>query len=306
MANKTSIEWCDFSSNPIRYRHRETGRDVWACAKVSPGCTHCYSEALALRFGKAEPYLDEKEVKKLLDSKKLAGRRVFIGDMTDIFGAWVPDELLDRLFAAFALRPDVMFQVLTKRAERMADYITSRGKASQAAAIEAGARSLGWTLEFHGHSLFQWPLENCWLGVSVEDQQRADERIPHLLATPAAVRFLSVEPLLEPIDLALWLTHSPERATERRAKGGNYQRQFLDWIIVGGESGQGARPLELEWVASIVAQCNDAGVPCFIKQLGHAPRFTDFGINQRYSLLDSKGGDITEWPAALRVREFPR
>src|SRR5262245_8975140 len=121
----TSIQWTDYTSNPIKYRRKSDGKTVWGCVKVSPGCAHCYAEAIALRFDRGkvfnaanmeelEPFTDEDELRTLLTSKKLSGKRVFVGDMTDVFGEWIPDKMLDRLFAVFALRPDVTFQVLTK------------------------------------------------------------------------------------------------------------------------------------------------------------------------------------------------
>jgi protein gp37 len=129
--------------------------------------------------------------------------------------------------------------------------------------------------------------DKVWLGTSVEDQQRADERLPELFEVPAAVRFLSVEPLLGPIDISWWL-----------GTGG------FHWVIVGGESGHGARPCDLSWIRSIRDQCRSAGTPLFIKQMGSNPiaDFADATVNFR----DSKGGDIDEWPEDLKIREFPR
>src|SRR5438128_1214868 len=132
MAQATGIEWTDASSNPLKYRDAK-GRVVWACVKVSSGCANCYAEALARRFNRGDtftrghmegltPFVDEREITRLLVARSLAGKRVFACDMTDLFGEWVPDELIDRILAAMVLRPDVTFQVLTKRAERMARY----------------------------------------------------------------------------------------------------------------------------------------------------------------------------------------
>src|SRR3990167_4006281 len=134
MPNLTNISWCDFSSNPIRYRNA-AGESVWACVHASDGCRFCYAEQLAHRFDRGSeftaphmrgltPYLDEKEVQTLLTSRKLTGKRVFLEDMSDLFGEWVPDALLDRPFAFMTLRHDVTWQVLTKRAERMQRYMT--------------------------------------------------------------------------------------------------------------------------------------------------------------------------------------
>jgi len=230
--NTTAIGWTDFSANPLKYRTAD-GRVVWGCAKVSPGCANCYSEALAKRWGRGgdynagemaqlTPFLDDKEMHTMRTSRKIGGKRVFVGDMTDIFGEWVPDLMIAWIWEVFAQRPDVTFQVLTKRAERMAKL---------------------WAKDVR-------PLPNVWIGVSVEDQHRANERIPFLAATPAAIRFISAEPLLLPIDL-----------TENIGD--------LDWVIVGGESGPRFRTIDPAWIENIVRDCESAGVPVFVKQDAH-------------------------------------
>lgn len=354
----TSIEWTGtpradgslepgFSANPLRYRD-ESGRVVWACVHASPGCQHCYAESLAKRFGrggpfnvpttsKVTPFLDEKELRQILTAKVIdgidvAGSKVFLGDMTDIFGEWVPDELLDRLFAAMALRPDVTFQILTKRARRMRQWleINSTGGRIFHVAQQIDPRGVG---ALSG----RWPLPNVWLGVSCEDQQRADDRIPHLLATPSAVRFVSSEPLLGPIDLINVSMSAEYRGITDNVLTGTHNSEWgpqiptgtrIDWVIVGGESGVGARPFDIAWARSIVEQCRLARVACFVKQLGSIPVQNEdewrAGDGEgRVSLLSArnhrrtpegyvpiaqtsrKGGDISEWPADLRVREFP-
>ena len=291
--NATHIQWCDYTSNPIKYRDAD-GKAVWACVKVSDGCKNCYSEALAKRYGrggpftvgataKVTPYFDEAEAKALLSPKRLpAGSKVFIGDMTDVFGPWVPDELLDRLFAVFALRPDVVFQVLTKRPERMRAYLCDRpnvceriwnqllampGEAlvrriehatREALADPAKARAI---VEAQPGDGWIWPLPNVWAGTSVEDQVRANERIGQLLATPAAVRFLSCEPLLGPVTLDLDICDGCDTGS------GVGHRPPISWVIVGGESGPGARVCDIGWLKSIAAQCRAAGVACFFKQV---------------------------------------
>jgi len=347
VANATSIEWTDFTSNPLKYRDRATGRDVWACVKHSPGCAHCYSEALARRYGRGgpftraateqvEPYLDDQELRRLLAQKKLAGKRVFVGDMTDVFGDWVPDALLDGLFAVLALRQDVTFQVLTKRADRMRAY-TAR-LAAGIGPLEAAARAMGRTFKFTGldgreYSTCPWPLPNVWLGVSVEDQTRADERIPHLLDTPAAVRYLSCEPLLGPLvlntDETVFYCNGCGRVTAGRdgdcaACGDCRTRErcyldYLDWVVAGGESGGGARPCKVAWLRSLRDQCAAFRVAFFCKQLGSRPEGDDFApaaadpatglttleVRQVLTVRDRKGGDPAEWPHDLRVRQFP-
>ena len=239
--NQTAIGWTDFSANPLKYRDA-SGAVKWACAKVSAGCTNCYSEALAKRWNrgtdyntgeiaKLTPFMDEKELGAMLTSRKIRGKRVFVGDMTDVFGEWVSDELLDQLFALFVQRSEVTWQVLTKRAERMRHFLA----------------------RFSQRTGEQWPVRNVWIGVSVEDQQCADERIPVLLDTDAEIRFISAEPLLTGLDIA---KHRP---------GAN----GLKWVIVGGESGPHFRRCEPWWIQNIVGQCRDVDIPVFVKQDAH-------------------------------------
>jgi protein gp37 len=327
--NLTSIEWTTFSANPLKYRDA-SGKKVWGCVHHSPGCVNCYAESLAKRYGNGgpfnaqtmrglTPFLDDDELHKMLTAKEIkntpvSGSKCFVGDMTDIFGEWVPDALLDRLFAAFALRSDVTWQVLTKRADRMFRYFTTRGVNDRV------GDELARLYDAHGGEFPGWlsgpdvpwePLSNVWLGVSCEDQKRTDERLPHLLQTPAAVRFISAEPLLEGLDIA---KHRPG------ALG-------LHLVIIGAESGQRARPCEVWWIENLMGQCRYAGIAPFVKQLGAVPlvkagriqhwewrgikrdedkRFSEHrdGV-WRVHLRDNKGGDMREWPESLRVREFP-
>jgi protein gp37 len=243
--------------------------------------------------------------------------RVFVNSMSDLFHEGVPFDYVDRVFAVMALTPRHTYQILTKRPERMAEYLQRKTvddferqpgehhpHSSYAAVIETLAENP--KLDFRPRG---WPLPNVWLGTSVEDQKRADERIPHLLRCPAAIRFLSVEPLLEAVDLDLG-------DIETASGESGYRRDFINWVIVGGESGPGARPCNVAWIRSIVEQCRAAGVACFVKQLGSNPGWTEYDANctsmdtGRFVAakppLDSKGGDIDEFPADLRVRQFPR
>ena len=210
MPQKTKIEWTDYTSNPI-YAVAASGKRGWYCTKVSPGCLHCYSEALNRRWGsgldysnanrdKVEWKLNDKELRSILKLK--GSHRIFIGDMTDLFHEDIPAEYLDQLFAVMALCPQHTFQILTKRPQRMYDYIASDGRSM---------RILIATNRFDRTTQFSrvWPLPNVWLGVSVENERYADERIPILLNIPAAVRFLSCEPLLSSIDLSRWIGYNP-------------------------------------------------------------------------------------------------
>ena len=342
--NKTSIAWTTFSSNPLKYRRKSDGKTVWACVKTSPGCAHCYSEQIAMRYERGklfsaknmeelEPFLDEAELRQLLtrktcDGVAVYGSRIFVGDMTDLFGPWVPDEFLDRLFATFALRPDATFQVLTKRAERMQAYCSQLYQPGRICDAAIGMGRALHTVEYkeHGAGTYtkmtgpDWPLSNVHLGVSVENQEMADARIPILLKTPTAVRFLSVEPMLEDISLS-WPIGTHAHLPGNLLDG-------IDWVIVGGESGPHARPFHVEWARSIRYQCRAAGVACFVKQLGakvvirndsfsewpnggddltvvdHGPAIQ--GEDATVRLKDRAGADPSEWPDYLRIQEFPK
>lgn len=191
-------------------------------------------------------------------------RRVFVNSLSDLFHADVPDDYVARVFAVMAcnhesFRPTHTFQVLTKRHDRLRSLL---GSPSFREAVSEHARDLAGddvAAAVRGHL---WPLPNVWLGVTVEDQQRADLRIPALLDTPAAVRFLSCEPLIGPVDLAPHMPEVPVWDAREREDWG------IDWVIVGGESGPDARPMHPAWARSLRDQCTGAGVPFFFKQWG--------------------------------------
>jgi len=186
----------------------------------------------------------------------------------DLFHESIPDEWIDRVFAVMALCPQHTFQVLTKRAERMREYCERKDRRNE---IELAAEKIragtGWCAPKHS---FAWPLPNVWLGISAERQQEADERIPHLLNTPAAIRFVSAEPLLGPIDfgdrLKRW--HEIECDLSENQSRNLVPNVRLDWIITGGESGPHARPALIKWPRSIRDQCQESGVAYFHKQNG--------------------------------------
>lgn len=200
--------------------------------------------------------------------------------MSDLFHEAARDEWIDRTFAVMALTPQHTFLVLTKRAARMRDYVTSRPRDTVYPDMAVILTESG-----SSHYRFLWPLPNVWLGVSVEDQVRADERIPELLATPAAVRWISAEPLLEPVNLQ-YLGNRIERpidslfgrsgSRDRYPDGGRGSIRWtpagsephLDWVICGGESGPGARPMHAGWARSLRDQCVAAEIPFFFKQWG--------------------------------------
>jgi len=294
------IEWTQYTANPLRYRDAD-GNIVHACIHASTGCLHCYAETLAPRWGRhgkkftvenmksLTPFLDEKELHQMLTLKQASGKMCFIGDMTDIFGDWVPFELLDKLFAVFALRWDVTWQVLTKRAQRAMEYWNDPDRAFKIACqmLTFAKPPMPIPDRIPPHLTPTLPLRNVWLGVSVENQQYKS-RIDILREIPAAVRFLSVEPLLEDV--------------------GVLDLRAIHQVIMGGESGPGARLFDIQWARSVVQQCKAAGVACFVKQLGSNP-FVQLNEELEAAaiyLKSRKGGAMEEWPSDLQVRELPK
>lgn len=321
MGDVTGIQWTDHSFNP------------WmGCQRVSPGCENCYAEALVTTRMKlpvwGAPKPTERKRTAVANWRKplawdraaaKAGKRarVFCASLADVFEdhpslpAWRAD-----LFKLIEQTPNLDWQLLTKRPENLRKMLPA--------------------------SWLETPRPNVWLGTTVEDMLRARRRVLHLLETPAALRFLSVEPQLEAIDLTAISQWDPIDENDPLAvldalrghvKGpDDMLGATVGWVIVGGESGAGARPFDLEWSRSIVAQCRGAGVPVFVKQMGAKPVETasrcpatgdtdgssGCGLDEcaggcRYrrsvtrdvALRDSHGGDPAEWPEDLRVREMP-
>lgn len=234
---------------------------------------------------------------------------IFVNSMSDLFHESVPFEFIDRVFAVMALCPQHTFQVLTKRPERMAEYLTSMDGRDM---MRLGAASAAMDTGRQFDTLaYRWPLPNVWLGTSVENQATADERIPHLLRCPAAVRFLSCEPLLGAVDLGLRSCLMGNRGGLINVDGQIGRLPGIDWVIVGGESGPHARPCDVAWVRSVVGQCRAAGVPCFVKQLGARPYHVEDGEKLAIMLKSRKGGVPEEWEGypetdGLNVREWPK
>lgn len=283
MADHTKIEWTEATWNPI------TG-----CTVHSPGCTNCYAMKLAgtrlkhipSRAGLTKPskagpvwtgevrFIEEWLTQPLRWKRP---RMIFVCAHGDLFHEAVPDEWIDQIFAVMALCPQHTFQVLTKRSDRMREYF-SGGRwgwrvMEAKKPFDADHRpGFGGILETTNGA-----LPNVWLGVSVEDQTRADQRIPDLLATPAAVRWISAEPLLGPVDLQglrMQTNHDlgfdAMAGREIHKDDGNLCTACpkLDWVVVGGESGKSARPMHPDWARSLRDQCAAAGVPFFFKQWG--------------------------------------
>jgi protein gp37 len=263
---KTKIGWATHSSNPIYAVSRETGKRGWFCTHVSAGCTNCYAATFNMRMGTGHDYIAQNESKvefrlneaELNRIARLRGpARVFLVDMSDLFHPLVPLGWIVRIIAAVAANPRITGIILTKRPERMREVF--------------GDSDFQWLVlheeEDWGGDTLRWPLPNLWVGVSAEDQRAADERIPILLDTPAAVRWVSVEPVLGPVDLDehFW---NAERWDYEGLDISEPARvvSLLHWIVCGGESGKGYRPMNLEWARALRDQCRAAGVAFFMKQ----------------------------------------
>lgn len=273
----TKIEWADAVWNPV------TG-----CQKVSQGCKNCYAERLAGRFWGDRKFIDVQTHPERLEDplKWRKPRRIFVNSMSDLFHKDVPDEFIDRVFAAMFDANRHTFMILTKRPERMAQYLSPDNPRYTARKVFDLTKSDAGKFDCDMY----WPLDNVWLGVSVEDQKAAEERIPWLLKTPAKVRFLSCEPLLGPVDLSWWTEKCPEcgetpmregLSSSWRWEGQNWahyhgypighiptiRSTVIDWVICGCESGPGARPMRRDWARGLRDQCQTANVPFFLKQM---------------------------------------
>lgn len=264
----SSIEWTESTWSPV------TG-----CTKVSLGCDHCYAEGIANRFAGTKAFpngfavtLRPERMTQPLSWRK--PRRIFVNSMSDLFHDEVPDGYIAEVFGVMALAERHTFQLLTKRHGRMRSLLQSAEFAS-AVVHAAATKARAWGIDVTWAARTTLPLPNVWLGVSVEDQKRADIRIPALLDTPAAVRWLSCEPLLGPVNLDGHLTrpawgdsHPDPTSRTGLLVQDLTTRRAVDWVVVGGESGHGARPMHPDWARSLRDQCVSAGVPFFFKQHG--------------------------------------
>jgi protein gp37 len=302
------------SWNPIRTRDRATGKTIgWFCVPVHDGCARCYASGLNRRFGTGHAYaaqlldqveffLDEETLLEPLSWRKPL--RIFAGSMTDLNGPWMRPEWKDKIRAVQALTPRHTYIELTKRPGALRVY---QGDGAAPARIAAAAAAI-WTRhlgpgqegsvtisvsrnERDRHdvlaTLNEWPLANVWAGPSISQQPDAEEFMPEILGTVVAKRVVSFEPLLGDINLDPWLRAG---------------RLAIDWAILGLESGDAARERDVALIRNLLAQCIAASVRPFVKQLGSKP-FLD---GKRLKLRDRRlGADPAEWPADLRVRQFP-
>ncbi len=286
MAENTKIEWATHTFNP------------WVgCTRISPACDHCYAAGWAKRTGQSHLWEGERrrttasnwqQPRKWDRAAEAAGRRdrVFCASLADVFDNQVPNEWRHDLWQIVARARHLDWMMLTKRPQNIAKMLPV-----------LDSRLPGY-LPWNE----RWPWRNVWLGTTVEDRARL-RNIDHLRAVPAAVRFLSIEPLLEDL--------------------GEIDLTGIHLVIVGGESGSGSRPMRIEWVRSIIAQCRAAGVACFVKQMGRAAVMDRSDAVQPVALgagwraaspdaaeglvtfVDRAGGDPIEWPIDLRIREMP-
>jgi protein gp37 len=325
MSDNSKIEWTSRTWNPIL-----------GCDKVSPGCDRCYAIVQArIRASNPNPKvagafeglthrtesgIDWTGRVNLLHDRLLQPLRwrkpetVFLNSLSDLFHKNVPDDFILQVFAVMAVTPRHTYQALTKRHGRMRSLLNRESFAED-------VRALAWSLEGHSARRVQWPLPNVHLGVSAESQHWLDIRVPALLQTPAAVRWVSAEPLIGP--LSFWpedheghdrddigefggwtwtcLDCSGPEDENPRIPWKTYDRSEgigVDWVVAGGESGPGARRCELEWLRTLRDECAAANVPFFAKQLG--------SVLGRELGAGSKGGDMDHWPEDLKIREFPR
>lgn len=281
MTVNTAIQWTDHTWNP------------WmGCERVSPGCDHCYMFDGMKRFGRNPDVVQRTKTTFNAPLKWKEPARVFTCSWSDFFHVDA-DPWRDEAWEIIRQTPHLTYQILTKRPARIARHLPS-----------------DWGEGY----------PNVWLGTTVENQEWADRRIRVLIDVPARVRFLSVEPLIGPLTFR-WAAWSPLNG--QRVDRNEYDgfRDLIHWVIVGGESGPKARPFDVCWARDIINQCKTAGVACFVKQLGRVPFDSLFAwkaVDREYTpttkhavmlgrlaLTDSHGGDMSEWPDDLRVRQFP-
>lgn len=317
MGDKTGISWTDATWNC-----------VVGCSIYSPGCKNCYAMRMAARIERMGGKGGERYAGLTQPSKagpvwtgaiRLAPemlevplhwskpRRIFVNSMSDLFHEDLPDKAIDRVFAVMALAPQHTFQVLTKRSDRMRSYMNDPQTPARVwrAVYQMGEEwdegklkvrlycvmdsPLLYALGQHGAGWGgerPWPLKNVWAGVSVEDRDRT-ARIDDLRQIPAVLRFLSCEPLLEDL--------------------GHIDLTGIGWCIIGGESGPGAREFNVGWAYSLLDQCNVAGVPFFMKQLGSRPVWPSDRFGEvRVEGHGSKWDDPVAWPYRLQVQQFPQ
>ena len=264
MGTRTGITWTDATWSPVS-----------GCSKISAGCKFCYASRMVKRFPDVYPngfdvHLRTEWLEKPLRWRK--PRRVFVCSMSDLFHEDVPDRYIDKVFAVMAIASQHVYQCLTKRPERMRAYTEALYDGKRFVYDEAVKLQDGVFGGLSARHAIEAGFPNVWLGVSVENRRAADERIPLLVNTQTAVRWLSCEPLLGPLELKYWLHQ-------------------ISWCVVGGESGPGARPMDLDWARDLRDQCAKTGVPFFFKQVGGTRK-----VNGHWGGNELDGRIYEEWP----------
>lgn len=338
MGAKSSISWTQSSWSPLRARVKDNAAEIARikgykslvqiagamaghvghhCEHASTECLNCYSESnngrclphngTGLPFDRRsrdliDPIVDQKILLQPLSWRK--PRKIFVESQSDLFGEWYTDEMIEMVFGVMRLCERHRFQVLTKRADRMFEWFKKwSGKNHCIEVTGAGTGSVR-------SACWIDPLPNVDLGVSAGTQKAADERIPLLLQTPAAVRWVSIEPQLEAVALKWdWLSKGHPygggpMCDLSRPWEEPKEDPGLDWIVIGGESGRNARPFRIEWAEFLIAQCRSAGVAPFLKQLGSNPIWAGVSCAPIEPSC-GKNDDPEQWPESLRVQEWP-
>ncbi len=284
MGKESKISWTDASFNPW-----------WGCVKVSPACTRCYAETFSKRVGKSvwgkdapRRFFGDKHWNEPLKWQKAAlkegvRKKVFCASMAD----WLEErddlvEPLARLLELIAATQNLDWLLLSKRVGSWADRMRQVIKKTHG----AGSTLASFWLDGN-------PMKNVWMGATTENQLRANDLIPQLFMIPASIRWLSVEPMLGLLNLRRFLPH--DNLHGRRS---DYP-EAIDWVIVGGESGHGARPMDAVWVRNLLDQCKDAGTAFHFKQKGNV-------LAKSMHCASMKGDDPKEWPQWMRIQEFPK
>lgn len=324
MGDKTGIEWTDATWNPMR-----------GCTRVSEGCRNCYAEHVAARFcGEGAPYEGLvtigpkgprwngklREVTEKLDEpvRWKRPRMIFVNSMSDVFHEGVGVDYVAAVFGAMILARHHVFQLLTKRPARMLDWLrnirTHTPDTFVQTCVQEFAKRTGRPIARHHVDDVERVLDHVMLGVSIEDQSSAEERLPYMAKIHreglrmGAVLWTSYEPALGPVRFS---------SIPDLNKLSGDRHPILDWVVVGGESGREARPFDLQWAKSTIDQCRTAGVACFVKQLGDKPILTDArgrvwskSAGDHHPVLEKltakKAGAMAEWPLELQVRQLPR
>lgn len=311
MAEKSNIGWTDATWNCL-----------YGCSRVSPGCEHCYAERHCHRFsGEGERHegltvlrkkgpvwtgkIDLAYHRLFEPFKWTTPRKIFVNSLSDVFHENVPFEFVKAMFGVMAASPEHTFQLLTKRHERMVEFFVEMRSRGRAAVLEClywagevvrrlrdenkitAGQAKRYLDKIEGASDRSWPLPNVWLGVSAENEEMLQERVPKLFECDAAVRWISAEPLLSALPgLRGFLV-----ANDNGVK--------LDWVVAGGESGYDARGMELSWALDIRDVCEETGTPFMMKQLGSV-------LAEHFPGSGTKGTEKEAWPESLRVCDYPQ